>query len=181
MAKTFGDKIEIEWRSFLLRTEPKASDQAKFVKYTESWLRPAATEPDAKFQVWATDNLGPTSSIPAQVAAKVMDGFAPESADAFHWRLLEAYFSENRTISDWSVLGDLAAEIGVDRSGFLAMVNEQQQVAAQMVIDEHNSAIENGVTAVPTIVLDNALPIPGAQELESYEIWINKLLAKRDQ
>lgn len=156
------------------------SDQAKFVKYTESWLRPAATEPDAKFQVWATDNPGPTSSIPAQVAAKVMDGFAPEAADAFHWRLLEAYFSENRTISDWSVLGDLAAEVGVDRPAFITMVNEQQKVATQMVIDEHNSAIENGVTAVPTIVLDNALPIPGAQELESYEIWINKLLAKRE-
>ncbi len=177
----FGDKIDIEWKSFLLRTEPKSSDQAKFVSYTESWLRPAAIEPDARFRVWATDNPGPTSSIPAQVAAKVMDGFAPDAADAFHWRLLEAYFSENRTISDWSVLGDLAAEVGVDRQAFLTMVTEQQQDAAKLVIDEHNSAIENGVTAVPTIVLDNALPIPGAQELESYVVWINKILAKREQ
>ena len=33
---------------------------------------------------------------------------------AMHYRLLEAYFSENRTISDWEVLAELVSEIGED-------------------------------------------------------------------
>ncbi|MEZ5168430.1 MAG: hypothetical protein R2695_18860 [Acidimicrobiales bacterium] len=36
LARRFGDRIEVSWRAFLLRTEEKATDQAKFVKYTES-------------------------------------------------------------------------------------------------------------------------------------------------
>jgi predicted DsbA family dithiol-disulfide isomerase len=47
------------------------------------------------------------------------------------------------------------------------------------VIDEHNAAIEQGVTAVPTIVLDDVLPVQGAQDLESYERWIERLLERR--
>ena len=47
------------------------------------------------------------------------------------------------------------------------------------MIDEHNAAIEQGVTAVPTIVLDDVLPVQGAQDLASYERWIERLLERR--
>ncbi|MDH5519459.1 MAG: hypothetical protein OEZ14_02885, partial [Acidimicrobiia bacterium] len=67
-----GDRISIEWRSFLLRVEPKTTERDKFVEYTRSWLRPAEMEPRATFTVWASDAPPPSSSLPAQVAAKTM-------------------------------------------------------------------------------------------------------------
>ena len=45
--------------------------------------------------------------MPAQIAQKAMEAFAPAAADAYHRRLMDAYFAENRTISDAEVLADL--------------------------------------------------------------------------
>ena len=56
---------------------------------------------------------------------------------------------------------------------------DNERVYATAVINEHNAAIEQGVTAVPTIVLDDVLPVQGAQDLESYERWIERLLERR--
>jgi predicted DsbA family dithiol-disulfide isomerase len=169
----------VSWKAFLLRTEGKAPDQDKFVRYTESWLRPAEMEPRAEFRVWSTDELQPTSSIPAHVAAKSLALIEPEAADAFHHRLLRAYFNENRTISDWAVLADLAADVGVDRDEFLSFTAEQERDLSEAVIDEHNEAIGQGITAVPTMVLDDVLPVPGAQDVQTVARWIERLLEQR--
>ena len=174
-----GDKIDIQWRSFLLRTEPKATSREKFVQYTQSWLRPAEMEPATHFRPWASDAPPPESSIPAQVAAKVMEIAAPEHIWSYHRALLEAYFTHNRDISSWEVLLNIAEEVGVDRGHMVAAVTEHRQQATQRVIDEHNDAINQGVTAVPTVVINNVLPIPGAQDVDSYEIWINRILERQ--
>lgn len=175
----FGDQVDLTWKSFLLRGEPKATTMEKHQKYTLSWQRPAEAEPRAVFNTWSGEHEPPSSSLPAQVGFKVLEANWPEFAPAMHTRLLEAYFAENRTISDWGVLGDLAAEVGVDRNDFLTMVDEQRQSMAQVVIDQHNSAIEQGITAVPTLLINEVLPIPGAQELDSYIMWIQKILDRQ--
>jgi predicted DsbA family dithiol-disulfide isomerase len=142
-------------------------------------LRPAAAEPAADFRVWATEELQPTSSVPAQVAAKSFALIRPDASDAFHHRLLKAYFSENRTISDWAVLADLARDVGVDRDEFMSLTGERQRALTEEVIGEHNEAISQGITAVPTMVLDEVLPVQGAQEVESIGRWIERLLERR--
>ena len=38
----FGDAVQVEWRSYLLRPNPVARrDLERFRAYTQSWLRPA--------------------------------------------------------------------------------------------------------------------------------------------
>ena len=96
-----------------------------------------------------------------------------------HDRLMTAYFTQNRTISDWQVLADIAAEVGIDRAEFLTIAQEQRQSLAQVVIDEHNSAIEQGITAVPTVVINEVLPVPGAQDSDSYIAWIERILERQ--
>ncbi len=147
--------------------------------YTESWGRPAAAEPSITFRQWATENPAPTGSMPAHIAAKAVEDFASESAPAFHLRLMEAYFTENRTISDWRVLAELADEVDIDREEFLAVAEAQQMPFAERIIDEHNAAIEAGVTGVPTVLLDDVLPVPGAQDFNTYEIYISRLIDRR--
>ncbi len=143
-------------------------------------MRPAEAEPSLTFSVWATDNPQPSGSIPAHVAAKAMQEFAPEAEGRYHRRIMDAYFAENRTISDPEVLAALAGEVGVDPAGFLAHVAERQIPLAQAAIDEHNEAIENGINAAPTVVLDGVLPVPGAQDFVAYERWIERLLERRE-
>lgn len=167
------------WRAFLLRTEPKTANREKFVDYTRSWLRPADMEPAVTFTVWSSEAEPPSSSVPAQVAAKSLARMAPDRYDAFHHRLLGAYFTENRTISEWSVLGDLAAEVGVDRDEFLALTAEQERALTDAVIEDHNEAISRGIAAVPTMVLDEVLPVQGAQEVDTVARWIDRLLDRR--
>ncbi len=143
-------------------------------------MRPAEAEPSLTFSVLATDNPQPSGSIPAHVAAKAMQEFAPEAEGRYHRRIMDAYFAENRTISDPEVLAALAGEVGVDPAGFLAHVAERQIPLAQAAIDEHNEAIENGINAAPTVVLDGVLPVPGAQDFIAYERWIERLLERRE-
>lgn len=180
LAEKLGDRVEINWHSFLLRTEPKTSSLEKFVEYTKSWARPAATEPQAKFTTpWASGAEPPTSSIPAQIAWKVSAAFGNDMQAKYHHALLEAYFTDNRNISDSTVLLDIAAECGMDRDEFGDAFATRGQELAQEVISEHNSAIENEITAVPTVVIEGILPVPGAQDVETYERLIERVLAKR--
>lgn len=95
-----------------------------------------------------------------------------------HHRLLEAYFSEHRTISDWGVLTELVSEIDADSSQFLAMLNERKNDLSELVIKEHNEAVNQGITAVPTVLINNVLPVPGAQESETYINWIERIIER---
>ncbi len=154
----------------------------KFVRYSQNWSKMAELEPRTTFNPWTMEspNEPPTSSLPAQVAYKIIEANWPNRAADAHRSLLEAYFVDNRTISDWDVLTDIAVEIGISRDEFGAMVAEQRQRMAQLVIDEHNSAIDEGVTAVPTVVINNVLPVPGAQDAESYIAWIQRLVERQN-
>ena len=73
----------------------------------------ADLEPKASFSPWASLNAPPTGSLPAQVAYKIVASESPEYSEAMHMRLLEAYFSENLDISDWTVLLRLACSVGL--------------------------------------------------------------------
>jgi predicted DsbA family dithiol-disulfide isomerase len=73
----------------------------------------------------------------------------------------------------------VVSEVGVDRSDFLAVLDEQRDVMAKTVIEEHNEAIEQGITAVPTVLINNVLPVPGAQDSASYIQWIQSLIDRQ--
>ena len=175
----FGDRVKVEWKSFMLRTEPKTSSREKFVNYTNSWQRCAETEPKAEFTTpWASDADGPSSSLPAQVAWKAASTFGPEARDAMKRALMHAYFVDNRNISDETELIDIAVSVGIDRDAFVQVLAERSRELAGQVIDEHNTAITNGITAVPTVVMNGMFPIPGAQEVETYERMVERMISR---
>lgn len=177
--RQLGDRVAIEWKSFLLRVEPKTGDREKFIEYTKSWLNPAEQEPATNFTLWSSDEDQPSSSVPAQVAHKAVTQLDPDKAMDYHHRLLTAYFTENRNIADSETLLDLAAEVGVDRDALAELARDQQDVLAAQVIEEHNGAINAQVTAVPTVVLEHAFGVPGAQPVETYIRLIERIEEKR--
>ena len=135
-------------------------------------------EPRAHFQPWSTDNDPPSGSLPAQIAHKAVLSEWPEMAMDMHNRLLSAYFSENLTVSNWDVLAELVSSIGGDSNHFLSVVDEKREIFPNDVISEHNEAINQGITAVPTVLINNVLPVPGAQETETYINWIGRIIER---
>ena len=76
-------------------------------------------------------------------------------------RLLAAYFTEGRAISDRATLAELADEVGLDR-GRVAEVLAGDEFADEVRADEER-ALELGSTGVPFFVIDGRLGVPGAQ------------------
>ena len=177
----FEDQISITWKSFLLKPESKAPDREKFIRYTQGWERMAALEPKTSFVPWSTSSNPPTGSLPAQVAQKIISAEEPEYANAMHHKLLEAYFKRNLDISDWSVLAHIANEVGFGESKFSSLVDTQLLELSEKVINEHNEAINQGITSVPTVLINHVLPVPGAQETETYINWISRLIERKNQ
>ncbi len=180
LKRRMGDQIIVEYKSYLLRTEPKTQSLEKFVTYTNSWQRPAELEPKAMFTTpWRSGASPPTSSLPAQVAWKAAATFGPAAQDSFHHALLDSYFVQNRNISDFDELFAIAGECGLDPDRFKTVIDEQHVALAEIVWSEHNDAVTRGVTAVPTMVLGGSFGVPGAQDVDTYERLIARLVERR--
>ena len=81
-------------------------------------------------------------------------------------RLFRAYFTEGRNVGSHDELADLAAEVGLDRTGALAALDTrafEQEVKADL-----RRARELGITGVPFFVFNNTYGLSGAQPVESF-------------
>lgn len=98
---------------------------------------------------------------------------SPVAQDAMKERLLQAYFHDGLNIGDPDVLADCAAEVGFDRDEaheFLASGRGTDEVRAELDV-----ASDNGITAVPTYVVNGQWAIPGAQEPETFAKVLRKM------
>jgi predicted DsbA family dithiol-disulfide isomerase len=178
----FGDRIVIEWKSFMLRsTEAGRKSRDEFIAYTQNWARmPAA---DARLEVtapWASDDEHPSHSLPALAGAKLAATYGSDVEDAFHRAMFKAYFAENRTISDTDVITAIALASGVDATEFADRYRAEESELGDQVISDHNDAVRLGINAVPTIIVDDRISIPGAQETATYIQVIEQLLRERE-
>ena len=170
-------EVELEFRSFLLRPEPSTErDLEKFRTYTQSWLRPAASKPSGEFRVWEGDAGPPTHSIPPHLLSKAAASLGDDAFRAVHDRLLHAYFSENRDITDDSTLRAIWGEAGLPESEF---ERRDDPVHLEAVLRENHDAYQHGVTGVPSVMIDGQnVPITGAHPVELYVDWIRKMQAR---
>jgi predicted DsbA family dithiol-disulfide isomerase len=174
MEEEFGDALEIEWRSFLLRPRPaEKRDLEKFARYTQSWLRPAA-EPDApSFRVWKSSEGPPSHSVPPHLVAKAAASLGDESFRGIHERLMRAYFGENRDITAAATLRAVWNEAGLPESEF---ERSKDPALLEETLGEHREAVARGVTGVPASgVAGSDLYIVGAHPVELYRHWIGRL------
>jgi predicted DsbA family dithiol-disulfide isomerase len=171
-----GGALELEWRSFLLRPRPEPGrDLLKFVRYTQSWLRPAAEEDAPVFRVWESTEGPPSHSVPAHLAAKAAAALGPEAFAALHGRLLRAYFEESRDISAEGTLRALWAEAGLPEPAFAACGDAR---LLERTLAEHDEAVGLGITGVPAVrVAGTDAFVLGAQPMAVYRRWLERLRA----
>jgi predicted DsbA family dithiol-disulfide isomerase len=170
----YGDEVEVVWKSFLLRPSPHPRSLEEHREYTRSWLRPAEQPESGEFNVWATDHEPPSHSVPALVAGKAAASFGEEAFRAFHVGIMAAYFEENRTISDPGVILDVVEKSGISVEEFRERLERDRSTFEDEVFAEHTEAVSLGVTGIPSVVVDDALLIPGAVGTDIYRQVIKK-------
>jgi len=177
----YGDAIRVEWKSFMLRpSEQGRKSRAEFIDYTRNWARMPDADPRLIVtSPWASDDEHPSHSLPALVAAKLAESHGEAGADDFHHRVFDAYFNQNRTISDVAVLATVAGECGLDPDQFAADFASQRETLEARVIDDHNEAVQLGATGVPATIVDNRIAISGAQDTSVFIQAIDQVLASR--
>jgi len=175
IAEDLGGEVEIQWKSYLLRPEPEDRTIEKFTEYTQSWKRPGSMEPRITFNPWSGNSPPPSHSIPAALAGKVAGLFGAEAYQSFHHRAMEAYFTDNRTISDVAVLVDIAAEAGIDRAEFDERWQARSKDLINDVIDDHNAAVNAGISGVPAVVVGDKYLVGGAVDTDEYRQIIAKV------
>lgn len=181
IAAEYGDAVEVAWKSFLLRPSPHPRSLEEHREYTRNWLRPAEQPESGRFTVWATENPPPTHSVPALMAGKAAATFGEEAFHRFHLEVMQAYFDENRTISDPDVLADIAERAGISAGEFRQRLDDGRQAFEDEVFAEHAEAISLGVTGIPSVVADDAILIPGAVSTDVYRRVIRDRMELREQ
>ena len=107
---------------------------------------------------------------------------SPVAQPVLKERLLRAYFMDGLDIGDHATLARCAADAGPNGTGFdEGAVAEflEGDAGAVEVASLVRSAYENGITAVPTYVLDGRWAVPGAQDAEVFVQVLRRLHAKR--
>ena len=175
-----GDKIRIEWKSFMLRPSQEGrKSRQEFLEYSKLWAPMRDLDPRLSVtSPWASENPHPSHSLPALAASKLIKTFGEEIEDDFHHRMFKAYFLENRTISDTAVITAVATESGVDGEAFASSFAAQREALDDQVIADHNEAIQHGISAVPTVIVNNEVAIPGARDTDTYIRVIDDILAR---
>lgn len=174
LKEEFGDRLELEWRSFLLRPRPEPRTLEQFRKYTQSWLKVASDKPSGDFQPWSTGEGPPSHSIPPHLVAKAAAELGDDAFHVIHDALLAAYFKDNRDITAEATLRAIWNEVGLPADEF---ERSQKPEFHQQVIDEHNEAIASGATGAPAFRMSHHdVAIVGAHPVETLARWINRVL-----
>ncbi len=178
-----GDELVLRWHSFLLQPQPRAKPIDSFRRYTERWFAPsgpATAAPDVEFRPWH-DETPPTHSVPPAIAVEAAKRFGEPLATRYHLALMRGYFVDHRDVSAREVVLDVAREVGIDPDALAAALRDDGAALHDRVLADHHAALDEGITAVPTVVVpapNGRFPIPGAQELESYRRMAARIAAR---
>jgi predicted DsbA family dithiol-disulfide isomerase len=154
----------LEWKGFQIHPEWPAAGMAA-AEYRRGM------DPETRRMMWARiASLGETVELEmkspellanSRLALEAAE-FAKEcgKAEIFEERIFRAYFNENLNIGSQGILGELAAEVGLDRDELnLALESNRYE---RRLNDNALAAHERGVDGVPTFFVGD-YPLVGAQ------------------
>jgi predicted DsbA family dithiol-disulfide isomerase len=181
-----GDEVTVTWRSFELdpgapheRTGDRAERVAEKYGMTVQQAREAGERLTAeaagesllfRFDIARSGNTFDGHRLVHLAAAHDLQ-------DAMKERLLRAYFTEGELISDRDTLVRLAVEVGLDEQEVRELLAGDRY--ADEVRNDERAALELGISAVPTFVVDRKLGVSGAQPPEALLGLLREGWAKR--
>ena len=184
LAGELGADVELVWRpyqlypelpaqginrdAFILARNPGAQDLAGLRAKIPSRIRAEAEDVGLQFDFAAMQYMPNT-----RLAHRLLDYGATHDVQHELAEVLFSYhFCEGRNVGEPAVLGEAAAELGLDAAcvaAFLAGDDGVVQLDAQL-----ERGIELGVGGVPCFVFANGFMLPGAQQPEVIEQFITR-------
>ncbi len=173
LAKT--EEIEIIWKSYELRPAgapplPPEHEKSYRERIEAGW---------PQVQQMARERFGiELRSHPWGVKSRfALEGakYAEEKGcgDAYHEAMFQAHFVADRDFGNLETLADLAAEVGLDRTGFLAAVTSGDY--APLVDADIRQAQAYGLQGVPATIIAQKYLISGAQPLEALQNIVQQI------
>ena len=172
--QVYGDRVRVHWRTFPL-IPGEQPDRRVTQKTRDGRQRVGAEEPRACFVPPAIDVPLPSSSMSALTAAKCAERQGAPAFEQFHERLFTAHFRDNLDIGRPDVLWSLAREIGLDLTRF--ETDYAGEAYEAVLRDCAEGAAWFGVSALPTVILDEKVSLVGAVPAERYQLLIDWILA----
>ena len=99
-------------------------------------------------------------------------------ANALKLALFSAHFTDNRNLSDDTVLADVAAAVGLDRVEALAILADQRFAADVRSAEKH--WLSQGIRGVPAMVFNRRHLVTGAQGVDNYTQLLGQLADMQD-
>ena len=91
--------------------------------------------------------------------------------------LFAAFFTERRNVNDPHVLADVAASIDLDREEALAVLEDGR--FAEDVRTREQFWTGHGIQGVPAMIFDRHYLVSGAQGVENYRAFLNKVAEEK--
>jgi predicted DsbA family dithiol-disulfide isomerase len=164
-----GDTVQVHWRAFELRAEPKPTLDPAAESLRDTWERivyPMAAERGMTLRL---PPVQPRSRKAFEAAE-----FARETGkfDAFHRALFQAFFQEGRDIGDLAVLRELATSVGLDAEALGRALADGRYT--ERVLRDQELAQTLRLTGVPAMLVrpsegQQGVLVNGAQSYETME------------
>ncbi|MGE8206710.1 DsbA family oxidoreductase [Heyndrickxia sp. NPDC080065] len=174
------DKVEVVFRSFELDPNSKkdinlnihevlAKKYGMSVEQAKQMNENVGKQAEEVGLTYHFDTMVPTNTFDAHRLAKYAEdnGKSAEMSE----RLLKAYFTDSKKISDSETLADLAAEIGLNREDAISVLKGSDY--SDSVRSDEEEARQIGVSGVPFFVINEKYAISGAQPTEAFSNALN--------
>ncbi|WP_443945217.1 DsbA family oxidoreductase [Pedobacter sp. AW1-32] len=177
----FKNEIDVEWKSFQLSPEYHNTTNENVYEHLSKskGMSVAQAKQMTKQVVDMAANTGLTINFDTNIPANTFNahrvihlaakhGLQNAAEEAF----FEAHFVHGKNIGELSILLDIAAEIGLDRSETENMLSgEEFKEAVRYDLYEAQNI---GVRGVPFFVLDRKFAISGAQPVDAFKEALTK-------
>lgn len=170
-----ADKIQIEWKSFLLNPDMVTDPSKKTVEYlseVKGWTLEESIQMTQQVTQMAEEE-GLVYNMDQALVANPKDAHrvlqyakTQDKGDVMKERLLKAYFTEGINIADFDELVRLAVEVGLDETAVKNILDTGQFIEG-VEFDIYESQ-QLKVRGVPFFVLNDKFGISGAQPLEVF-------------
>jgi predicted DsbA family dithiol-disulfide isomerase len=169
-----ADELSVTWRSFELAPNAPAREEGdRAVRLAAKYNITVEQAHEAEHNVTAVaagegleyrlDIAQSANSFDAHRLIHLAAEFGLQ--DAMKERLMHAYFTEGRLISDHETLAVLADELGIPAAATIDLLRTDNYTDA--VRAEEELARQFGLSGVPTFVVDRAIAVSGAQPAET--------------
>lgn len=178
--------IELRWRAYQLDpgataqpTDLRASIDRKYGPGAFDSMTPRLVELGAAEGIeYRFDRAVRVGTFDAHRLLQWTQATTPECADPLAERLFRAYFTEGANIADLDVLTRLSVDIGLPADLVADLLAGDG--FAELVRSDAADALAAGVTGVPAVVRDGVVIIPGAQDVDTMEAVLKRLLARSE-